>query len=147
MWLYHSLRLSLSFNRLFFCRIQVSRENSENIYGVIRWIGLIPSTKILSVGIELEDEQEHQTNDDGAINGVRLFTCPPGRALFVQPEQCSPDRRFQEIRPSSTLPKKLNDAEKRQSENFGHMDCPIVEGAVPPLSKAMKRYCDAIEID
>lgn len=135
------------FQSIFFFQIQVSRENSENIYGVIRWIGLIPSTKILSVGIELEDEQEHQTNDDGAINGVRLFTCPPGRALFVQPEQCSPDRRFQEIRQSSTVPKKLNDAEKRQSESFGHMDCPIVEGAVPPLSKLVKPNRDAIEIN
>lgn len=119
---------------------QVSRENSENIYGVIRWIGYLPSTKILSVGIELEDEQEHQTNDDGAINGVRLFKCPPGRALFVQPEQCSADRRFQDIRPSSSssssqTQKKLNETEIRQTENFGHMDCPIVEGSVPPLSE------------
>lgn len=115
----------------------MSRENSENIYGVIRWIGLLPSTTIFSVGIELEDEQEQQTNDDGAINGARLFTCPPGRALFVQPEQCSADRRFQDVRPPSTAQKKLNDTEKRQSESFGHMDCPIVEGSVPPLSKHM----------
>lgn len=116
----------------------MSRENSENIYGVIRWIGLIPSTKILSVGIESEDEQEYQTNDDGAINGVRLFRCPPGRALFVQPEQCSVDRRFQDIRPSTTVQNKMNDTEKRQTENFGHMDCPIVEGSVPPLSERIK---------
>lgn len=124
----------------------MSRENSENIYGVIRWIGLIPSTKILSVGIELEDEQEHQTNDDGAINGVRLFRCPGGRALFVQPEQCSPDRRFQDIRPSSAARKKLNHTEKQQTENFGHMDCPIVEGSVPPLSKCMKEIAMASQL-
>lgn len=115
--------------------VEISRENCENIYGVIRWIGYIPSTKILSVGVELEDEQPNQTNDDGAINGVQLFTCPPGRALFVQPEQCTFDRRFQDVQPPSTLSQKSYESERKAAENFGHIECPIVEGAVPPLSK------------
>lgn len=107
------------------------------MYGVIRWIGYLPSTKILSVGIELEDEQENQTNDDGAINGVQLFTCPPGRALFVQPDQCSVDRRFQDVKPfaSIAVQTKSNEIERKAAESFGQIDCPIVEGAVPPRSK------------
>lgn len=112
--------------------LQITRENCENIYGVIRWIGHLPPTKILMVGVELEDELPSQSVDDGAINGVRLFTCPPGRALFVQPEQCTADRRFQDIKPPS---QSLYESERKATENFGYVDCPIIEGSVPPLSK------------
>lgn len=105
------------------------------MYGVIRWIGYIPSTKILSVGVELEDDQDSRTNDDGVINGVRLFKCPPGRALFVQPEQCTIDRRFQDVKPATSLNQhKSND--KNTADYFGQVECPIVEGAVAPLSKS-----------
>lgn len=109
----------------------MSREGCDNVYGVIRWIGYLPSTKILSVGVELEDEQGNQTNDDGAINGARLFTCPPGRALFVQPEQCFVDQRFQDVKPSHSK----SESERKAAESFGQIDCPIVEGSVPPLSE------------
>lgn len=127
----HLIKLNLDIGSM----VEISRENCENIYGVIRWIGYIPSTKILSVGVELEDEQPNQTNDDGAINGVRLFTCPPGRALFVQPEQCTVDRRFQDVHPTSAISQKSYESERQATENFGHIECPIVEGAVAPLSK------------
>lgn len=115
----------------------MSRDNCENVYGVIRWIGYIPSTKILSVGVELEDDQESRTSDDGAINGVRLFKCPPGRALFVQPEQCTIDRRFQDIKPTSSSQHKNSD--KTPSDYFGQIECPVVEGAVAPLSEFFSR--------
>lgn len=88
------------------------------------------------VGVELEDELPQQASNDGVINGVRLFTCPTGRALFVQPEQCTVDRRFQDvIKPDSPLP--LNDFknEAEGADNFGQIDCPIIEGSVPPMSE------------
>lgn len=113
--------------------MQISRENCENIYGVIRWIGNIPCTKILMVGVELEDELVHHANDDGSLNGVHLFTCPPGRALFVEPEQCSVDQRFQDVKPSTS--QSAYESERRAAENFGHIECPIIEGSVPPLSE------------
>lgn len=109
----------------------MSREGCDNVYGVIRWIGFLPSTKILSVGVELDDEQGSHTNDDGAINGTRLFTCPPGRALFVEPEQCSVDQRFQDVKPIHNK----SESERKASESFGNIECPIVEGSVAPLSK------------
>lgn len=83
------------------------------------------------VGVELEDELPTQSADDGAINGVRLFTCPPGRALFVEPKQCTIDRRFQDVKPPS---QSLYESERKAAENFGHIDCPIIEGSIPPLS-------------
>lgn len=86
----------------------------------------------MSVGVELEDDQENRTNDDGVINGVRLFKCPPGRALFVQPEQCTVDRRFQDIKSTSSSTHKSSD--KNTSDYFGQIECPVVEGAVAPLS-------------
>lgn len=85
------------------------------------------------VGVELEDELPAQSVDDGAINGVRLFTCPPGRALFVQPEQCTIDRRFQDVKPTSS--QSLYENERKAVENFGHVECPIIEGSMQPLSK------------
>lgn len=89
------------------------------------------------VGIELEDELPTQSVDDGAINGVRLFTCPPGRALFVQPEQCTIDRRFQDVKPPS---QSLYETERRATESFGFVDCPIIEGAIPPPSMHLYSY-------
>lgn len=92
----------------------------------------MPCTKILMVGVELEDELPAQSMDDGAINGVRLFTCPPGRALFVQPEQCTIDRRFQDVKPPS---QSFYENERKAVENFGHVECPVIVGSMPPLSK------------
>lgn len=85
------------------------------------------------VGVELEDELPAQSMDDGAINGVRLFTCPPGRALFVQPEQCTIDRRFQDVKPAAS--QSSYESERKAVENFGHVECPIIEGSMQPLSK------------
>lgn len=85
------------------------------------------------VGVELEDELLHHSNDDGILNGVRLFTCPPGRALFVEPEQCTVDRRFQDVKPSSST-HSSSEVERKATEHFGHVDCPIIEGTVAPLS-------------
>lgn len=88
------------------------------------------------VGVELEDELPQQASNDGVINGVRLFTCPTGRALFVQPEQCTVDRRFQDVvKPASVAAHSDFSYEPEAADNFGHIECPIIEGSVPPLSE------------
>ena len=33
---------------------------------------------------------------DGTLDGVRLFTCPDKRAVFVYLKDCHPDSRFSE---------------------------------------------------
>lgn len=95
------------------------------------------------VGVELEDELPSQSVDDGAINGVRLFTCPPGRALFVQPEQCTIDRRFQDVKPPS---QSLYETERKATENFGFVDCPIIEGSMQPLSMGLVYIANSSEL-
>lgn len=117
--------------------VEVSTDVSEDLYGVIRWIGYSPGNsgggKGILVGVELEEDQPEMplTLTDGSYNGIRLFKCPPGRALFIPPTQCTKDRRFQDIeRPStSTAPDNY--------KLFGHVDCPIVSGSVPPLSELL----------
>lgn len=92
---------------------------------------------MLTVGVELEEEQTNHLidGDDGSINGVRLFKCPVGRALFVSPEQCSIDRRFQEVKVTSNISvQQTNDEEKQAADHFGNIECPIVRGSVPPKS-------------
>lgn len=70
------------------------------------------------------------------MNGVRLFTCPTGRALFVQPEQCTIDRRFQDVvKPVAVSTHNDFKREAEAADNFGQIECPIIEGSVPPLSE------------
>lgn len=122
------------------------RENSEkkSIYGVIRWIGILPSTSILMVGVEVEDELPHHSIEDGAINGVRLFSCPQGRALFVEPEQCTVDRRFLDFEPTTST-QTLLENERQAADNFGHIDCPKIAGSVQPLSMWFPIFLDQLK--
>lgn len=69
----------------------------------------------------------------------RQFKCPANRAIFVYPAQCSQDRRFQDVVATSpSAPKIVASTSKSTSDAnnmFGKVDCPIVVGAVAPLSK------------
>lgn len=113
-------------------------ENSlENIYGVIRWIGEItksnkPNSRNLLVGIELEDEPVDKTVKltDGTYYDRRLFKCPSGRALFISPSLCTKDKRFHD----EVVPPTPNMSDPN-FKLFGHVECPIVTGSIPPLGK------------
>ncbi|XP_055917005.1 ubiquitin carboxyl-terminal hydrolase CYLD [Eupeodes corollae] len=113
--------------------VEVSTETSEDLYGVIRWIGCPPSTKTVMVGVELEDEQEDKRLPltDGVYNGARLFKCQEGRALFLLPNQVAKDRRFVEIDTPQGAAKSA--AKTLDSKMFGQVECPSVPGAVSPL--------------
>ncbi|XP_063700280.1 uncharacterized protein LOC134830659 [Culicoides brevitarsis] len=123
--------------------VEVSTDISENLYGVIRWIGSTQNgnNNRIIVGVELEEEQNDRPLllTDGIYNGIRLFRCPPNRALFVHPSQCSKDRRFVEEAKSSRSSQIL-DGKKM----FGQVDCPIVEGSVPPLKIIKPEDLDAV---
>ncbi|XP_046868508.1 ubiquitin carboxyl-terminal hydrolase CYLD isoform X2 [Drosophila willistoni] len=118
-------------------------ELSDELYGVIRWIGLpSQSSNNLLIGIELEDDVvnlKHLSTSNGSYNGIRLFECNEGRALFVPPSKCSIDRRFIDIDSSPSGNKITNDS---QSITFGIMDCPYVLGSVPPL-----KVCNSEELN
>ncbi|KAH8287974.1 hypothetical protein KR018_012166 [Drosophila ironensis] len=111
-----------------------SSATSEGLYGVIRWIGFPPGAqKILLVGIELEDEPhlKNMLTSDGKHAGVRLFTCPEGRAIFVAANKCTADRRFADVDTPSAAASKVSN---NQAKKFGVADCPAVYGSIPPLS-------------
>uniref|UniRef100_A0A182PAN4 ubiquitinyl hydrolase 1 n=1 Tax=Anopheles epiroticus TaxID=199890 RepID=A0A182PAN4_9DIPT len=86
------------------------------LYGVIRWIGPLPTVggnhRKVMVGVELEDEPIDPTLEttNGTHNGVRLFRCPANRAIFVHTSQCSRDRRFQDIPPMSPCSSRMAQA-------------------------------------
>uniref|UniRef100_A0A336MFB2 ubiquitinyl hydrolase 1 n=1 Tax=Culicoides sonorensis TaxID=179676 RepID=A0A336MFB2_CULSO len=134
--------------------VEVSTDISENLYGVIRWIGSTSqagTTNRVIVGVELEEEQTDRPLmlTDGTYNGLRLFRCPPGRALFVHPAQCSKDRRFTEP-DTNTMSSNTGGKVVRASQIvdgkklFGQVDCPIVEGSVPPLKIIKPEDLDAL---
>ncbi|XP_053960106.1 ubiquitin carboxyl-terminal hydrolase CYLD isoform X1 [Anastrepha ludens] len=104
-------------------------EASENLYGVIRWIGMAQGRKQILVGVELEEDQDDRTlpTTNGTYNGMRFFRCHEGRALFVPSDRCSTDRRFIETdgKAASNIP--------TDSKMFGQVECPSVPGAVAPL--------------
>lgn len=121
--------------------VEIDFEKIE-LYGVIRWIGPLHSPSASSsntrvmVGVELEDEPVNSNVDasDGIYNGIRLFKCPPNRAIFVHPSQCKQDRRFQDFGPTSLVPPKVVATTSHQDNNmFGKVECPIVQGSVAPL--------------
>uniref|UniRef100_A0A3F2YVE2 ubiquitinyl hydrolase 1 n=1 Tax=Anopheles culicifacies TaxID=139723 RepID=A0A3F2YVE2_9DIPT len=115
------------------------------LYGVIRWIGPLPTAgsgsnhRKVMVGVELEDEPIDPTLEttNGTHNGVRLFKCPANRAIFVHTSQCSRDRRFQDIPPMSPCTSRTAQASSTGSKTdttmFGKVDCPVVKGRMPPL--------------
>lgn len=75
---------------------------------------------------------------------LSLFKCPAGRGIFVSSEQCSIDRRFlgaeggavgiSSCETNDNKTKTTNGYHDAQ-QTFGHMECPIVTGAVAPISK------------
>ncbi|KAM7350875.1 ubiquitin carboxyl-terminal hydrolase CYLD isoform 2-T2 [Cochliomyia hominivorax] len=119
-------------------------ESNEHLYGVIRWIGIPPGCESLMIGVELEDDciDKQIIKTDGGFNGVSLFKCPAGRGIFVTSDQCSIDRRFLgaeggAVGNGSTT--EMNDNKTKttngfhdEQQTFGHMECPIVPGAVAP---------------
>ncbi|XP_066572246.1 ubiquitin carboxyl-terminal hydrolase CYLD [Amia ocellicauda] len=80
--------LPLSLNAV----VEVMLSEGRTVYGTVRWIGTLPNTEGLRVGLELE---EPVGVSDGTFKGQRLFQCPTRRGLFVKLQSCRPDSRFQ----------------------------------------------------
>ncbi|XP_034099642.1 ubiquitin carboxyl-terminal hydrolase CYLD isoform X1 [Drosophila albomicans] len=103
-----------------------------DLYGVIRWIGITPDSPHITVGIEVEDDPNLRNlhTSDGTYNGVRLFQCREGGAVFVPSNKCTNDRRFIESEGSQAASMMSTDT---NAVKFGHVDCPTVLGAIAPL--------------
>ncbi|XP_050670292.1 ubiquitin carboxyl-terminal hydrolase CYLD isoform X2 [Leptidea sinapis] len=102
--------------------VEVATDVDQHYYGVVRWIGVIDDTA--TAGVELE--QDISGLGDGTRNGHRLFTCTPGRALFVPLALCRRDARFRDTPPPDRTA-------VHNTEHFDQPDCPVVTGVVPPL--------------
>lgn len=117
----------------------VNTVSPDPLYGVIRWMGVEPSTKEVLVGVELEEEHIHLplTLTDGTHHGQRLFECAENRSIFVPLSQCHKDPRFAERAQVQT---------QHVSEKvFGvEVDCPIVKGAVAPLCMPTEEDVEAV---
>eukprot|EP00116_Pleurobrachia_bachei_P019322 sb/3479584/ len=113
--------------------VQVSSKGVVH-YGVIRWIGSLPSRRYTCAGLELEDDLSPPGND-GIYDGVRYFTCPPFRALFCYLHDCSRDRRFEEV---PALPSRSSLEEVRY--NFGPVESGRIEGKVDPPKSISANY-------
>lgn len=120
--------------------VEVQLKDTQSLYGVIQWIGLKQPTNVNSclVGVELDEEPVDEVIpgnvhlSDGMYAGVRIFKCPANRAIFVPPSKITKDRRFQDQQPSTSK------GAAKPVDNykmFGQKDCPVVPGAVPPLSE------------
>ncbi|XP_019890449.2 uncharacterized protein LOC101889912 isoform X6 [Musca domestica] len=129
-------------------------DESGHLYGVIRWIGVPPGVKSIMVGIELEDDyiDKQLLTTDGGFNGISLFKCPAGRGLFVESHQCSSDRRFTAeegadgndvsvINNNNNYKTKQQNVIPDEPQTFGHMDCPIVPGAIAPITPRQCSVC------
>ncbi|XP_077207437.1 ubiquitin carboxyl-terminal hydrolase CYLD-like isoform X2 [Paroedura picta] len=99
--------------------VQIDLSPGSCVTGTIRWIGYMLKTQRKMAGIELDEEKGVC---DGEWEGVRYFTCPPKRGLFVTLERCQPDRRFQG-----------NDGTFLESFECGGLDTPEVQSNLPPL--------------
>lgn len=142
--------------------VEVNLPNiNENLYGVIRWIGIPAGLKDIMIGLELEEDHPDKSLPltDGYYNKTlfvirilcvcccyffhfvcifRLFKCPKGRGLFVTTDQCRCDRRF--LGTDGSLTKSavdIIDGCYRNDNNllFGQVECPIIPGAVAPISR------------
>uniref|UniRef100_A0A3P8VPL9 ubiquitinyl hydrolase 1 n=1 Tax=Cynoglossus semilaevis TaxID=244447 RepID=A0A3P8VPL9_CYNSE len=72
--------------------VEVVSSTGITVYGVIRWMGVLPGKTEKWAGIELDYDVNGCS--DGKREGLRYFTCKGNRALFVPVTKCSPDGRF-----------------------------------------------------
>ncbi|XP_030647001.1 ubiquitin carboxyl-terminal hydrolase CYLD [Chanos chanos] len=92
-------------------------------FGIVRWIGNLPSLPGVRAGLELEEDLGV---NDGTFKGERYFKCPAKRGLFVKLSSCRPDSRF------------FGDDDKGKALHNGHTDDDAacwsgVQENVPPI--------------
>uniref|UniRef100_A0A3Q2TIL2 Ubiquitin carboxyl-terminal hydrolase CYLD n=1 Tax=Fundulus heteroclitus TaxID=8078 RepID=A0A3Q2TIL2_FUNHE len=111
--------LSMSLNSV--VEVTLGKGNS---YGIIRWIGNLPDRTDVMVGLELEEDVGVS---DGTFKGIRYFTCPPKRDLFVKLKSCRPDSRFQSPSAKAKI-LELDNKEENGDFSAGNQE------PVPPIS-------------
>jgi kinesin family protein 13 len=67
----------------------------SNYSGVIAYIGGTEFAPGPWIGVELDTPQG---KNDGSVKGVRYFTCPAKRGMFVKSQKLNLDKRGREMR-------------------------------------------------
>jgi len=57
----------------------------KRLCGTVKFVGMLPSTTGVFVGIHLDDQKGR---NDGDYKGQTYFSCLPGHGIFVRPEAC-----------------------------------------------------------
>lgn len=114
--------------------VEVSVED-DILPGVIRWIGKFSGKDPhILIGVELTEKL--LSKFDTALN-LKFFECAPNRALYVKPDQCTKDTRFIDDEPAYTSSSRFS-----ETQSFGQVDCPVVEGpAIAPKSRTFYNHC------
>lgn len=100
--------------------VEVTSDIYDGLYGIIQYIGFPPHADGMLVGVELENRMPDIPMDvtDGVFKKTRLFTCQPGRGIFVRPAQVLADSRFAD----------------HVHEQYSGEGSPVVKGVIAPLS-------------
>lgn len=72
---------------------QVRLKGSSHRRAVVRYIGETQFATGIWVGVELAEGEEPTGNNDGAVNGVPYFECPPARGIFLRPDMIDLEQR------------------------------------------------------
>jgi len=72
--------------------VQVRPSNNT---GVVAYLGRTEFASGTWVGVELDT---HQGKNDGAVKGIRYFTCPAKKGVFVKPKNLKLDKRGRDMR-------------------------------------------------
>ncbi|KAM4628850.1 ubiquitin carboxyl-terminal hydrolase CYLD [Polymixia lowei] len=120
-------------------------------YGTIRWIGNLPGREETMAGLELE---EMKGVSDGTFKGQRLFSCLPGRALFVKLRSCRPDSRFQKQSTNHNEMTPTNEGAEREMvhsvgklENIAPISTEQVNQVLIGRMKGIQGHCNSCYMD
>jgi len=99
--------------------VQLETQHGEELCGVVRYCGDSPARPGRWVGVEMEEEIRGGTN--GWVQNCQMFSCAPGKGVFVPYSHVIPDPRFKETLPVPSI-----------GQDFGPLDSPVVPGFCAP---------------
>ncbi|XP_048108036.1 ubiquitin carboxyl-terminal hydrolase CYLD [Alosa alosa] len=118
------------------------------VQGTVRWIGHLPGTDGIRVGLELDQKVGV---GDGKLNGIRYFLCPPRQGLFVKMSSCSLDIHDSGTRgkvPAYSTKQYTLDCDGRpESENVPPINSEDVKQLLVGRMKGIQGHCNSCYMD
>ncbi|BGP56477.1 hypothetical protein JCM8202v2_004097 [Rhodotorula sphaerocarpa] len=78
----------------------------EVMTGTLRFAGVVEGKSGMWAGVELDDQFAGRGKNDGTVQGVQYFACPPQCGLFLPLQKVHPRKRLEveDLRPSTSQP-------------------------------------------